>query len=138
MIVGKESQQVEKEYAPPAGDVSIDVKNKRMGEFDPEAWLNTGNAAIRGLTKFIGNDEDTNMYDDYNSDNMFGASNTKDRGDYVQYGQRLGMFRDPEEGQKRTGRTKQYGGAMNVDDEIYMTDEEIEDFLANGGSLEYL
>jgi ribonuclease HII len=138
MIVGKESQQVEKEYAPPEGDVSIDVKNKRMGEFDPEAWLNTGNAAIRGLTKFIGNDEDTNMYDDYNSDNMFGASNTKDRGDYVQYGQRLGMFRDPEEGQKRTGRTKQYGGAMNVDDEIYMTDEEIEDFLANGGSLEYL
>lgn len=138
-IIGeKESHQLEKEYAPSAGDVSIDVKNKKMGAFDPEAWLNTGNAAIRGLTKFIGNNESNDFYDNYNSDNMYGASNIKDRGDYVQYGQRLGMFRDPEEGQKRTGRTKQYGGAMNVDDEVYMTDEEIADFLANGGSLEYL
>jgi hypothetical protein len=47
-------------------------------------------------------------------------------------------------GQKWNSRSKQYGGDVFQNggrvegDEVFMTDEEIQEFLANGGDLEFI
>jgi hypothetical protein len=74
------------------------------------------------------------------AESNFGISNEDDRGDYDQ----AGNFRPDDTGFKDVSR---YGGGVyamggNTEDEDediqYMTQEEIDDFLANGGELEYL
>ena len=44
-------------------------------------------------------------------------------------------------GQTWNSRSKQYGGSMDdyyENEEVDMTEEELADFLANGGEVEYL
>jgi hypothetical protein len=105
----------------------VDVKEKDSYIFDPARALDLGNVAAYkflnnmekpDFTKFTG----TNIYDS----NM----DVSDKGTY-----------DIDSGLFRPGRmgfegVVQKGGAIN--DEIYMTEEEIEEFLRNGGQLEYL
>ena len=57
-----------------------------------------------------------------------------------------GQFRFDQEGQDRSGFSSygkyggymQAGGTYNQGDEVYMSDEDIENFMANGGQIEYL
>lgn len=134
-----ESYQAEKVYAPEAGEFSVDVKNKRRGAVDLEGTVNLANAGIKNLAKFIDSrNQDTGFYDQFNSDAVYGSSDLIDKGDYVGYGSKAGQFRSPQFGSEWTSRSKQYGGSFNQDDEVYMTDEEIQEFLANGGEIEYL
>ena len=107
-------------------NAQIDVKEKDTYIFDPARALDLGNVAAYkflnnmekpDFTKFTGNIYDSNM-------------DISEKGTY-----------DIDSGLFRPGRmgfegVVQKGGAIN--DEIYMTEEEIEEFLRNGGQLEYL
>ena len=138
-----ESQQAKKVYSGTPGDVSIDYKTKNA--FDPKAMLNVTNAGIRGVTGMIdrarNKKSEAKMYDNLTADNLYASDPSKDRGDYDA---NTGLFRMDEQGQQWNSRSKQYGGNIYQDggmvegDEMFMTEEEIQEFLANGGDLEFI
>ena len=78
------------------------------------------------------------MYENLSSNNLYASDSTRDRGDYDT---NSGLFRPDEQGQMQSS---QYGGDVYQDggyvegDEVFMTDEEIQEFLANGGDLEFI
>jgi hypothetical protein len=138
-----QSHQVENVYSGAEGDVSMDFKTKN--NFDPQAYLNTGNAAARVGIGMINRAKDrkseAKMYENYNADNLYAAKTVMDQGDYDT---NSGLYRPPTQGQLHGSRSKQYGGDVYQDggyvegDEVYMTDDEIQEFLANGGDLEFI
>jgi hypothetical protein len=138
-----QSHQAENVYSGTEGDVSMDFKTKNS--YDPEAYLNVANAGIRGITGMINRAQDrkseAKMYENYNADNLYAAKTVQDKGDYDT---NTGLYRPPNQGAKNTSRSKQYGGDVYQDggyvegDEVYMTDDEIQEFLANGGDLEFI
>jgi hypothetical protein len=81
------------------------------------------------------------MQEDLSSNNLYASKSTFDKGDYET---NSGLFRPDEQGAMRESRSKQYGGDVYQDggyvegDEVFMTDEEIQEFLANGGDLEFI
>lgn len=117
---------------------SADFKTKNQWNIDPEAALNVFNAGARGLASFIDNSRTARRQNQYmqnnmNSDALFAVNEHENKGTY-----------DPNSGILRpknmpfTGVVK-YGGAIYQEGgEAYMTQEEIDDFIANGGELEYL
>jgi hypothetical protein len=88
--------------------------------------------------------------------NLYASANEQDRGDWQDFGSKSGMYRYNQQGQDRSSRatfgnyaTSKYGGYMQAggfyeepsyeeDAEVYMTPEELEQFLAAGGQVEYL
>lgn len=138
-----ESHQAENVYAGPEGDVAMDFKTKNS--VDPEAYANVANAGMRGITGILNRRDDARkeakMSDNLTADNLYASDPSKDRGDYDT---NSGLYRLDEMGQKWNSRSKQYGGDVFQDggmvegDEVFMTDEEIQEFLANGGDLEFI
>ena len=138
-----QSHQAENVYSGTEGDTSMDFKTKNL--FDNEAYLNVANAGIRGVTGMINRAQDrkseAKMYENYNADNLYAAKTVQDKGDYDT---NTGLYRPPTQGQLHGSRSKQYGGDVYQDggyvegDEVYMTDDEIQEFLANGGDLEFI
>ncbi len=138
-----ESHQAENVYAGPEGDVAVDYKTKNS--YDPEAIVNTVNAGVRGVTGLLNRRDaarqEAKMSDNLTADNLYASDPSKDRGDYDT---NSGLYRLDEMGQKWNSRSKQYGGNIYQDggmvegDEVFMTDEEIQEFLANGGDLEFI
>lgn len=138
-----ESHQAENVYAGPEGDVAMDFKTKNS--VDPEAYANVANAGMRGITGILNRRDDARkeakMSDNLTADNLYASDPSKDRGDYDT---NSGLYRLDEMGQKWNSRSKQYGGDIYQDggmvegDEVFMTDEEIQEFLANGGDLEFI
>jgi len=139
------------DFGDPSNDDIIAVdKQKAPSNFDGEDAVNKFNAGATAVTGFLNNldtaKQQKEMYDNnFTSDNMYASTNTKDRGDYVDYGQQLGQFRYDQMGSDTSGRFAygQTGGYMQEGgyaegDEVFMTDEELEEFLANGGDVEYL
>jgi hypothetical protein len=136
-------QQTEKTFSGTPGDTSIDFKTKN--KYDKEAMLNVANAGIRGVTGMIdrarNKKSEAKMYDNLTADNLYASDPSKDRGDYDT---NTGLFRMDEQGQQWNSRSKRYGGNIYQDggmvegDEMFMTEEEIQDFLANGGDLEFI
>lgn len=127
-------------------ETAVDYKVKKApGSFDGEAMVNTINAGVQGVTGLINRAEtqaaEAKMQDNLTADNLYASDPSKDRGDYDT---NSGLYRQDEMGQKWNSRSKQYGGniyqegGMVEGDELDMTEEEIEEFLANGGELEYL
>ena len=107
-----------------------------------EARLNMFNAGVdiadslrRGKEY---NKAENEMYENLSSNNLYASDSTRDRGDYDT---NSGLFRPDEQGQMQSS---QYGGDVYQDggyvegDEVFMTDEEIQEFLANGGDLEFI
>jgi hypothetical protein len=135
------SDQAKKAYQATPGNFSIDVKNKNMYEVDPEAALATANAGIRGVTgildRFKNKKSEAKVYDNLTADNLYAADPSRDAGDYDV---NTGLYRPNEQGAVHTSRSAQYGGNANYSegDVIDMTEEELEEFLANGGEVEYL
>jgi len=134
------SHQINKTYAPPGGDFGMKFKTDKIN--DPEAWLNTFNAGVSGVTGLINrrdrNMDELRMMNNLTADNMFASDPSLDRGDYDT---NSGLFRPDESGQMHNSRSKQYGGSMEdytEGDEIYMTDDELSNFLENGGEVEYI
>ena len=128
--------------------IAQDVETKR--NFDGTNFNNKFNAGADMFTGFMGRldsaKKEKEMYqNNFNSDSLYGASTNKDKGDYVAYGQQTGMFRPNETGQETMGRFAygQSGGYMEEGgfaegDEVDMTEEELAEFIANGGEVEYL
>ena len=128
--------------------IAQDVQRKR--NIDGTDVVNKVNAGIDMFTGFMGRldaaKKEKEMYENnFTSDNLYGVSTNKDRGDYVAYGQQTGMFRPDQTGQETAGRFAygQVGGYMQSGgytegDEVDMTEEELADFIANGGEVEYL
>jgi hypothetical protein len=127
-------------------ETAVDYKAKKApGSFDGEAMVNTINAGVQGVTGLINRAQDrkaeAKMADNLTADNLYASDPSKDRGDYDT---NSGLYRQDEMGQKWNSRSKQYGGNIYQDggmvegDELDMTEEEIADFIANGGELEYL
>ena len=141
--------------------VAADVKQVR--NVDPEAMLNIGNAAVRGVTGLLDKRDqrrqEQQMYDNMTTDNLYASQGTKHRGDWVDLGSMAGQYRFDQMGQDRSSFSSygKYGGYMqeggeldylsspafatgdyNAEDEVYMSDEDIKNFMANGGQIEYL
>lgn len=127
-------------------ETAVDYKAKKApGSFDGEAIVNTVNAGVQGVTGLINRAQDqkaeAKMQENLTADNLYASDPSKDRGDYDT---NSGLYRLDEMGQKWNSRSKQYGGDIYQDggmvegDEVDMTEEEIADFIANGGELEYL
>lgn len=122
---------------------SADFKTKNQWNIDPEAALNVFNAGARGLASFIGNSraaqrQNQYMQNNMNSDALFAANEHTNRGTYDT---NSGLFRPDEmgfTGVAAYGGMFQDGGYYDQSDEVYMTEDEINDFLANGGELEYI
>jgi hypothetical protein len=139
------------DFGDPKNDDIIAVDKQRApSNFDGEDAVNKFNVGATAVTGFLNNldsaKQQKEMYDNnFTSDNMYAASNSKDRGDYVDYGQQVGQFRYDQMGSDTSGRCAygQEGGYMQdggftEGDEVDMTEEELEEFLANGGEVEYL
>jgi len=143
---------------------ALDVKVKNQFEVDNESLLQLGNAGVEGVLGAIDKRQNLKrerpMYDNLSADNLYAAKTTKDRGDYVASGSGSGLFRPDEQGQTWNSRSKQYGGenyqpdytsiedniyestfedgGFYEDDETYMTQDQIDQYLAAGGEIEYI
>ena len=134
----QEEYQVAKTYSEP---LAIDVKNK-LSQGEREAGLIAGNALMRGVAGFKNRLDDSKQmegfYDNFSADNLYASDPSRDRGDYAE----SGLYRPDEQGQKWYGRSAQMGGYIDDDfedgEEVYMTDEEIKEYMANGGQIEFI
>jgi cytochrome c553 len=142
------SDQAKKAYQATPGDYSMDFKVKNTWEINPEAALQVANAGVRGATglidRFRNKDREARMYDNLTADNLYASDPSRDRGDYDA---NTGLYRPNEQGSLHTSRSAQYGGMIyqdggyydeEDDDVAYMTEDQIRQFLANGGEIEYL
>ena len=132
---------IQKTYAPPAGDFTMDFKTKSKVK-DPQANILAANAAIEGVTgminRFRNKDREAELYKNLTADNLYAQKTPTDRGDYDT---NTGLYRPNEQGQVWNSRSAQFGGSMEPyteGDEVYMTEEELQEFLKNGGEVEYL
>ena len=158
--LGSQGQEIipQKEPGAPNEYVGVENKRKNMKAVDFEAGVNSFNAGARGIiggvNRFVDSaKEKVAALDLADIINRIGSSNEKDKGDQVDYGSYLG-YRTPEQGQDRSSRatfgnyaTGRYGGYMesggftapySQDEEVYMSPEELQQFLAAGGQVEYL
>ena len=134
----REEYQVAKTYAEP---MAVDIKVP-MSQAQREASLITGNALMRGVTGIKNRRTDAqqmqDFYDNFSADNLYASDPSRDRGDYAE----SGLYRPDEQGQLWNSRSAQYGGYIDDDfedgEEVYMTDEEIKEYMANGGQIEFI
>ncbi len=134
--------QAEANYQP--DEYTVDYKAKSRVN-DTQGALNSFNAAARGATGIIdrlaGRKQEAQMYDNLNADNLYASDPSRDRGDYDT---NSGLYRPDEQGQSWNSRSAQYGGSIYEEggyvegQEVYMTDDELDEFLANGGEVEYI
>ena len=141
---------------PVASPKLVGVKNKIKSsvDVDPEAGVNAFNTIARGAMNLFDPNKKTQcgpgtvwnssskMCEATNSMDLMAANNEKDRGDWTEEG----MFR--EEGSDRNSRSTygQYGGYMEdggssgfkVGQVVGMLPNELEQFLAAGGEVEYI
>ena len=121
--------------------LAVDVKNK-LTQGEREARLITGNALLRGIAGYKNRLDDTKQmegfYDNFTADNLYASDPSRDRGDYAE----SGLYRPDEQGQTWYGRSAQMGGYIDDDfedgEEVYMTDEEIKQYMANGGQIAFI
>ena len=130
--------------------IAVDSTKNKKRTFDGEAAVNVFNAGAEGVLGFINRRQQARqekefMNNNFNADNIYAHSSDKDRGDWVDYGSQLGQYRFDQMGQRANGRFAygQTGGFMQEGgplegEETFMTEEELADFLANGGEVEYL
>jgi hypothetical protein len=130
--------------------MAVDVKNKNMFNVDFQQGLDQFNKYGNMFAQMLeGKDEaarQRKLYDQLAAENIYGSTSVTDRGTYDV---NSGLFRQDEMGFtgviKYGGNIKQEGGDMEDDDygyseeeEVYMTPEEIEQFLMDGGDLEFI
>jgi len=147
---------------------AVDVENKKDLAFGANAdtsknearlaLFNTGVDVLDGIRKNAESRKRENeMYENLSSNNLYASDPSRDRGDYDT---NSGLFRPNEMGQKRDGRSAQYGGYIDEEeyydpyteedeeDELtyaeggekitYMSEDQIRAFMAEGGQVEFL
>jgi hypothetical protein len=136
-------------YEGTSGLVGIDYKQRT--DVDGEVADNVFNTGIRGIAGKLNRrsqrNQEKNAYDNLISDNLHNVQATKMRGHWNDLGSMAGQFAFDKEGQDMSGFSSygRYGGYMqaggvtyNQGDEVYMSDNDIQNFMANGGEIEYL
>ena len=160
--VGSQGQQIIPQAPEPAPKqnqyVGVERQRKTARNFDGEAGVNAFNTGWSwGLGKIEqaqnAGIENNMLLDTFDPMANVVASNQTDKGDWGDIGSKTGMFRYDEMGSDRNSRATfgnnantnaaMYGGYMQNggymdDEEVYMTPEELEQFLAAGGQVEYL
>jgi hypothetical protein len=137
---------------PEYNTIGIDNERSRRWDRDGEAAINVFNAGAHGVLGMFDKAEQEN---NFSSDDVYAHSNAKDRGAYGAYGsgsgklkpdqynKSLGSFSVQKGGYMQEGGYMAYGGYMEEGGYaeggvVDMTEEELEEFLANGGEVEYL
>jgi len=137
---------------------------RKVTTMDGEAFNNVFNAGLNATSGFINNLQNNprSLATTYQATNLLRQvpiSNQTDMGDQQDIGQNIG-FRGPEQGSERnsratfgnypgaaTGGFLAYGGFLEdggytdpymEEEEVYMTPEELQQFLKAGGQVEYL
>lgn len=127
-----------------------------MPNLNPEKLLNQFNSNVKG---FLGRmDQRQRSKDEINQTlnntdpmNIYASNNDMDKGDWNDVGSKSGLFRYNQMGSDRNSRATfgnyataknggymAQGGTYQDDEEVYMSPEELEQFLAAGGQVEYL
>jgi hypothetical protein len=146
-LLNSQLDAMREEYGEKPGTVSVDYKNKNMWEVDYSKLprrINTGLALATGLkdradTKQIQNQ----LYNEFYGD---AYAPERARIDTGNYDTNSGLFKPDQEGFEGVVR---YGGSIYQDggsifedidegDEVMMTPEKLQEFLANGGEVEYI
>jgi hypothetical protein len=139
MMDSRKKLEGEANYMPDEYTEDYKVKSKWLG--DRQGAILSANAAVEGLAgginRFRNRKAEARMYDNLTADNLYAKDPSKDSGDYDI---NTGLYRPDDQGQTWGSRSAQYGGTSNYSegDEVEMTEEELEQFLANGGEVEYL
>ena len=140
MMDSRKKLQDEANYEP--DEYTVDYKRKDMFAGDLGEALPMVNAGLTGIAsgidKFRNKDREAARYENLNAENLYAVDPSRDRGDYDT---NTGLYRAADMGQTWNSRSKQYGGSMDdyyENEEVDMTEEELADFLANGGEVEYL
>ncbi|MEX0598919.1 MAG: hypothetical protein WD512_20715, partial [Candidatus Paceibacterota bacterium] len=124
--------------------IAVNRKRQDMRTIDPEAALNTGLAGIKGFLGKVNqsqsNAEQRALYENnYDPLNMYATKSRIDKGDFEV---NQGSKRINETGSERLGRSKKYGGPMSFKEGgqniTYMSEEQVRQFLAAGGEIEFL
>ena len=142
MMDSRKKLEDEATYEPDEYSVDYKAKKKWLGD-NQGAILSTYGAA-EGLAGFVdrwkNRNNDVDVYNNTTADNLFASDPSRDRGDYSITGSDYGLYRSPDQGQTWGSRSAKYGGNANYyeGDEVEMTEEELAEFLANGGQVEYL
>jgi hypothetical protein len=142
--------------------VGVENKRKDMVNFDGQSLVNQANAGFRKALNLFDPEKkrqcgpgttwnsDTQTCQPTDAMDIYATATEQDRGDWVDIGSKAGLYRYDQMGQDRSSRATfgQYGGYMQnggfydpyyeEDEEIIMTPEELEQFLAAGGQVEYL
>ena len=123
---------------------AVDFKNKNAYEVDSKGVIASANAfgndVFNRMERRGERKANKNFYDRFTADNLYAGDPSRDRGDYEA---NSGLYRPDEQGQTWNSRSARYGGFMQEGgfvegDIVDMTQEEIEEFLANGGELEMI
>lgn len=135
------SYQVPQTYQGPDQDIKADFKVKNNNA-ENRFSLDLFNAGLKGvangLEQFALKESNDGMYDNLLAENLYGLDESKDKGNYAP---NSGLLRPHQKGQTQYSK---YGGDVYQDggmiegDEVEMTEEEIQEFLANGGTLEFI
>ena len=162
--VGNQGQEIIPQAPTPTPEpnqnqyVGVERQRKTARNFDGEAGVNAFNSLANGALGIFERAknapiENNMLLDTFDPMNNVVASNQTDKGDWGDIGSKTGYFRYDQEGSDRNSRATfgnfansnaaQYGGYMQDggymdDEEVYMTPEELEQFLAAGGQVEYL
>jgi hypothetical protein len=121
-------------------EYTVDYKRKDIlaGDLSETLpWVNTGLIGSASIVdNFRNKDREAARFEKMNIENLVAVDPSPNKG-YEDTNS--GLAGDM--GQRAYSQSKQYGGAMDdyyEDEEVDMTEEELADFLANGGEVEYL
>ena len=131
----------EEKQAGASQQVSQKFKNKQEWNIDAKGALDFGNMAGNKLAGFMERaqqaKQNRNMGSKYDASNLYAQTDERDRGTYDQ----LGQFKLDETGFKgvvKYGGYMEEGGSYEEGGDTWMSEEQIQQFLAEGGELEFV
>jgi hypothetical protein len=156
-VPGEQPDQYEIDEKQTAGYMEKpETRNMFMPNVNPEQMLNKANSRMRGFLGRVdqrqrSKDEINQTLNNTDPMNIYASNNEMDKGDWNDVGSKSGLFRYNQMGSDRNSRSTfgnyataknggymAQGGAYEDDQEVYMSPEELEEFLAAGGQVEYL
>lgn len=141
------SDTLKKDMMEKTGEVEIDMKNKNAFALDAEAYLAAGNklASIfpgvvnrKEANKRLGNKKLRKTADALYANNPAGDP-WQSKGQYSVTGSTYGLMDPRNEGQINYSGRSQYGGSIYKEGGVaYMTAEEMQRFMEEGGEIEFI
>jgi hypothetical protein len=113
-------------------EYTVDYKVKNAFNVNKPMAIGAANAFGNKLASFIGGRQEED-FRPLTQEELVGTTARRQEGLYSEYGD----FKPDKQANLRSGLFSKYGGST-VGDELDMTEEEIEEFLANGGELEFI